>query len=279
MSIYDKYASTSVCQVDDECNHNTPPEKTITDHATQQGSVVSAGLSYGKDDIDNLTVIGSCSGGDGSRSGGIISIQNVNLEREVHPRQGTPRAVVMNADMKDSTAENDSPSTALSAIPSLTSHHNDVTKKRPLSVSSTSSATSTSSLPRPLWKKVAGINNPTSSLALNGGAGVSSSSASITSTVVTSQPSISTSEAVMMDALTDEDGEEDYTRCRTRSGVAALPSPGPQAQCNSGQTTDCHSMAYMSYIDKVVAEILETERTYVHDLNEIIKVSFGVRLL
>ena len=174
-------------------------------------------------------------------------------------------------------------------------------KKRPLSVSSTSSS-STSSLPRHQRKKMASM--ATSPMANNGPAihtpvvtdcGVDHDN----SMVATDNGS---GNVVEMDIASDEDEFEAATRggdctCDVKNtkvgktnlvsiitGHGCTGSEKLSCQQNSDETDDripfdnSNGDNRLSYIDKVVAEILETERTYVRDLEEIIQVSKNILL-
>ncbi len=157
-------------------------------------------------------------------------------------------------------------------------------KKRPLSVSSTSSS-STSSLPRHQRKKLASMTtspiamNPPSALLHHTTVDCSGNSGDVVedmditsddedqlqsagvrdhgSTKQQSAPSQSTfSSDIASDRSSDKVDEVD-----TCDGQSVVSSENNNADCT------------LSYIGKVVAEILETERTYVRDLAEIIQVN------
>ena len=175
-------------------------------------------------------------------------------------------------------------------------------KKRPLSVSSTSSS-STSSLPRHQRKKIASmVTSPIASLnspPLDCGID--------NSIVALGNYSSVTPESVMeMDVTSDDEDDNVTTRgSRYNYDVADakedscaksdLVCIGSDNMCISSDQVSCrehleesserinfdnnNTDSKLCYIEKVVTEILETERTYVRDLEEIIQVSFSHRLI
>ena len=172
-------------------------------------------------------------------------------------------------------------------------------KKRPLSVSSTSSS-STSSLPRHQRKKIASmvtspiasLNNPPSL-----DCGIDNS------IVALGQYSSVTPESAMEMDVTSDDEDDNVTTRGSRYNIADakedncakgdLVCIGSNDMCISSDQVSCHEHLEESserisfdnnnadskicYIEKVVTEILETERTYVRDLEEIIQVCFSSR--
>ena len=172
-------------------------------------------------------------------------------------------------------------------------------KKRPLSVSSTSSS-STSSLPRHQRKKIASmvtspvvsLNNPLLAMDCSIDNGIV---ASVSCSGVTSES------AMEMDVTSDEDDNVTTRGSRYNCDVADATEDNcaksnigcmtSDDRCINLDQVSCHEHleesskrisfdnnnadSKLCYIEKVVAEILETERTYVRDLKEIIQVSFS----
>jgi hypothetical protein len=117
----------------------------------------------------------------------------------------------------------------------------DVIKKRPLSISSTTSSnSSTSSLPRHQHKRFAMVHDD-------------------------AKHSSSQSDCDSKSSSLDRDQDLDSAFC----------SPGVALECPSS----AEEATPLSYIDKVVAEIIHTERTYVKDLSDIIQVKFLAEFL
>ena len=158
-------------------------------------------------------------------------------------------------------------------------------KKRPLSISSTSSSTSsTSSLPRQQRKKLAGMAS-----ALDGGDTASPAGGLRPGNMYTGpEAHMDTQneeeeeeESMNHDAtVTNSDGESniDLSRSETENSSLAMGTGGrsashsPQSLHGGRPSSDTPDLSLV-YIDKVVTEIIETERTYVRDLDEIIEVS------
>lgn len=127
-------------------------------------------------------------------------------------------------------------------------------KKRPLSISSTSSsASSTSSLPRPSRHKRQNIMQTTESPLRH-----DTTNSSLNDT--------------HMDTLTDEEllseHYEDSFNQTLEGASAASPCPTPPLK----------NTKELSYIERVVEEIIETEKTYVANLAEIIQVSIYMQM-
>ena len=151
----------------------------------------------------------------------------------------------------------------------LRAHDN---KKRPLSVSSTSSsASSTSSLPRQARKRVAG-----GAAAIATGMQVSQSGGG-----APSSPAVSSlASDILMDTLTDEeslvDNSGQCTETPEKIPYADNETDSPDVSiCVTPKTPKLPETpnSKQLYIHRVVTEIIETERTYVKDLLEIIEVS------
>ena len=173
-------------------------------------------------------------------------------------------------------------------------------KKRPLSVSSTSSS-STSSLPRHQRKKIASmVTSPMASLNYP----LAMMDCSIDNSIVGpgNCSSVTPESAMEMDVTSDDEDDNVTTRgsgynCDVtdakeencaKSDLACMLSSD---QCVGLEQVSCHEHLQESrerisfdnnnadgkfcYIEKVVTEILETERTYVRDIEEIIQVSFS----
>ena len=173
-------------------------------------------------------------------------------------------------------------------------------KKRPLSVSSTSSS-STSSLPRHQRKKIASmVTSPIASL----NNPLAMMDCGINNSIVSpgNCSSVTPEGAMEMDVTSDDEDDNATTRgsgdnCNVtdakedncaKSDLACMVSSD---QCVGLDQVSCHEHLQESrerisfdnnnadgklcYIEKVVTEILETERTYVRDLEEIIQVSFS----
>ncbi len=170
-------------------------------------------------------------------------------------------------------------------------------KKRPLSVSSTSSS-STSSLPRHQRKKLAGAT--TSPIATNSGLlqNPLTVDGCLNDRTGSNVAECDTSKDVMdMDLGSEEEDDHlpgvrsvsDYGIVNAKEDNCAkdVTVSSEQSTCDQFRVseTNCASSQpsvpgdnnnldlKQSYIDKVATEILETERTYVRDLNEIIQVS------
>ena len=135
---------------------------------------------------------------------------------------------------------------------------NDV-KKRPLSISSTSSSnSSTSSLPRHQRKKVA----------------TTSCLATATTTCVTTTRS---GQSALYGAAVPMDTSAGLIAVPPSDSKDVLPRTSLSNLCDI-VNKDVHKVKFTSesgrnvYIDRVVTEILDSERSYVRDLNDIIRV-------
>ena len=243
MTIYDNYVSANGSTTVKEVNHNTlGPPPPLEGPQDALGLPPSGGMP--------LTA------GPGTDKAAVSAALRQTVNHEVR----LPYVASMDS------VESDGPPAALGPGPVPY----DASKKRPLSISSTSSTTSsTSSLPRPQRKKLAGGGGLTvgsSPLVANGhpagvtglrttGSGdyMTGSTHGVTSCSVLQAPGGQT----VLD-MSGVDVDDDHS--------ARSPSPTPPSRQDSG------SGGSVSYIDKVVAEILETERAYVNDLREIIQV-------
>ena len=173
-------------------------------------------------------------------------------------------------------------------------------KKRPLSVSSTSSS-STSSLPRHQRKKIASmVTSPMASL----NNPLAMMDCSIDNNIVSpgNCSSVTPESAMEMDVTSDDEDDNVTTRgsgCNcdvtdakeencAKSDIACMVSSDQciglnQVSCREYLEESRQRISFnnnnadskLCYIEKVVTEILETEKTYVRDLEEIIQVSFS----
>ena len=180
-------------------------------------------------------------------------------------------------------------------------------KKRPLSVSSTSSS-STSSLPRHQRKKMASM--ATSPMANNvpsvqNPVAMDYSVHHDNSMVATcNSPGLVSGNVMEMDIASEDEDEQVATRgtdCTCDVSKTKVDSPSAKNNVSivtghgytGSEQLPCQQQlddtddqirfdnnnadSRLSYIDKVVTEILETERTYVRDLEEIIQVSSCIK--
>ena len=143
-------------------------------------------------------------------------------------------------------------------------------KKRPLSISSTSSSTSsTSSLPRQQRKKLASMKS-TMARRVESGERAEEEHAMPNITVALSDS--------VVDTLTDDESEHtDNTSYQDEGDMNDSKSElDDEDSLSSSYLKDTMDLGLCepSYIDKVVSEIVLTERTYVRALKEVIEVSF-----
>ena len=167
------------------------------------------------------------------------------MENVTQPRMEAPRV--------SSELNGDVPSALVNLV-----LPNDV-KKRPLSVSSTSSSnSSTSSLPRHQRKKVA----------------TTSCLATATTTCVTTTRS---GQSTLYGATVPMDTSAGLIATPPGDSKDVLPRTSLSNLCDI-VNKDVHKVKFTSesgrnvYIDRVVTEILDSERSYVRDLNDIIQV-------
>lgn len=207
-----------------------------------------------------------------------ISVNSDYNDVHIVPHNGSCINSVSDGDMEQ-------PHQTPSTLTSPQGHNNDI-KKRPLSISSTSSSnSSTSSLPRHQRKKIA--------MVMVGGQSSGHAAAGSTHTAcaeIDEYPSsdmhrnVFRSESHTSDDM--DDSKMSQSDCDSKSsslerdqdlGFCPIGAGGAKRVGPEGVAMECHGddgmMTASTYIDKVVAEIVQTERTYVNDLSDIIQVS------
>lgn len=168
-------------------------------------------------------------------------------------------------------------------------------RKRPLSITSTSSSTSSgSSLPRHIRKRIANMSSSLAMNSLTADAGVSNASCEMLSTVAECCSPGDASCSNSCGRFFDGDSENGSKSSRR---VDEILVSGSSCQCNLSSVVDDYLAASdveespesserngydcfdgsklltgAAYIERVVVEILETERNYVKDLSDLVQV-------
>lgn len=176
-------------------------------------------------------------------------------------------------------------------------------RKRPLSIASnSSSASSSSSLPRHVRKRIANVSSSVATGSLSADSGVSNASCEMLSTVAECGSPVdlhhpSPSSSGVFDQAFDSAMRNDRSAegvplsgtCRYNSSVAddylgnsdveesAGSSERNSYNCLNG--SESKLLTGVAYVERVVAEILETERSYVKDLSDLVQVAFTCNMM